>query len=65
MGLVRKSFKLRPASSGDFQFAWSLYQDLMKPLTLELLPGAQGTGQYKLLIFGRTDCYSVRLGAGK
>jgi ribosomal protein S18 acetylase RimI-like enzyme len=37
MGFLHKSFKLRPASSGDFRFAWSLYQDLMKPLTVELL----------------------------
>jgi GNAT superfamily N-acetyltransferase len=37
MGFVHRSFKLRAASSGDFRFAWSLYQDLMKPLTVELL----------------------------
>jgi ribosomal protein S18 acetylase RimI-like enzyme len=30
-------FALRPATSGDFDFAWSLYRELMKPLTLELL----------------------------
>jgi ribosomal protein S18 acetylase RimI-like enzyme len=30
-------FELRPASSDDFQFCWSLYRDLMKPLTTELL----------------------------
>ena len=37
MDFAHKSFKLRPASSADFRFAWSLYQDLMKPLTVELL----------------------------
>jgi GNAT superfamily N-acetyltransferase len=30
-------FELRPASSDDFQFCWSLYRDSMKPLTTELL----------------------------
>ena len=37
MDLAHKPFKLRPASSGDFRFAWSLYRDLMKPRTVELL----------------------------
>jgi ribosomal protein S18 acetylase RimI-like enzyme len=30
-------FELRPATAGDLEFAWSLYRELMKPLTLELL----------------------------
>ena len=30
-------FELRPASSADFEFCWSLYRDSMKPLTIELL----------------------------
>jgi ribosomal protein S18 acetylase RimI-like enzyme len=30
-------FELRPATAGDLDFAWSLYRDLMRPLTLELL----------------------------
>ena len=30
-------FELRSVSSDDFQFCWSLYRDLMKPLTTELL----------------------------
>ena len=34
---TRSVFRLRPARSEDFQFAWSLYQDLMKALTEELL----------------------------
>jgi ribosomal protein S18 acetylase RimI-like enzyme len=37
MGFAHRSFSLRPAGSGDFRFAWSLYRDLMKPLTVELL----------------------------
>ena len=30
-------FELRPATDEDFDFAWLLYRDLMKPLTEELL----------------------------
>src|ERR1700694_5504764 len=30
-------FELRLASGKDFRFAWLLYRDLMKPLTIELL----------------------------
>ena len=30
-------FQLRPASPSDLDFAWPLYRDLMKPLTLEML----------------------------
>jgi ribosomal protein S18 acetylase RimI-like enzyme len=31
------SFELRPTTAGDLDFAWSLYRELMMPLTLELL----------------------------
>src|SRR6266705_1716424 len=37
MDFAHRSFRLRPAGSEDFRFAWSLYRDLMKPLTEELL----------------------------
>jgi ribosomal protein S18 acetylase RimI-like enzyme len=30
-------FELRPATGNDLQFCWSLYRDLMMPLTVELL----------------------------
>ena len=37
MGIAHETFELRRARSDDFGFAWSLYRDLMKPLTIELL----------------------------
>jgi ribosomal protein S18 acetylase RimI-like enzyme len=37
MDCADREFQLRPTGSEDFQFAWSLYTDLMKPLTAELL----------------------------
>jgi ribosomal protein S18 acetylase RimI-like enzyme len=37
MDFAHRAFQLRPAGSEDFQFVWSLYRDLMKPLTVELL----------------------------
>jgi hypothetical protein len=37
MGFATKAFQLRPARSDDFRFAWSLYEELMMPLTVELL----------------------------
>jgi hypothetical protein len=38
-------FELRPVTSEDFQFCWSLYRDLMKPLTVELLGSWNESGQ--------------------
>jgi ribosomal protein S18 acetylase RimI-like enzyme len=38
-------FQLRPVRTDDFHFVWSLYQDLMKPLTVELLGRWNETGQ--------------------
>jgi GNAT superfamily N-acetyltransferase len=35
--LPHRAFQLRPAGSEDFQFAWSLFRDLMKSLTVEPL----------------------------
>src|SRR5207247_223885 len=34
---AHRAFQLRPAGGEDFRFAWSLYRNLMKPLTVELL----------------------------
>ncbi len=42
-------FRLRPASGGDFQFCWSLYCDLMKPLTMELLEYWDESGQRRMI----------------
>jgi ribosomal protein S18 acetylase RimI-like enzyme len=41
-------FELRPASSDDFPFCWSLYRDSMKPLTIELLEWNEA-GQKRLI----------------
>jgi ribosomal protein S18 acetylase RimI-like enzyme len=38
-------FQLRRAGGEDFQFAWSLYRDLMEPLTVELLGKWNEPGQ--------------------
>jgi SAM-dependent methyltransferase len=43
------AFRLRPAASQDFQFAWSLYRDLMKPLTEELLGRWNDPGQQRVV----------------
>ncbi len=45
MDFGNRTFQLRPADTGDFQFVWSLYRDLMKPLTVELLGRWNETGQ--------------------
>ena len=42
-------FRLRPASGGDFQLCWSLYCDLMKPLTMELLEYWDESGQRRMI----------------
>jgi len=47
MDFAQGAFQVRPAAGEDFQLAWSLYRDLMKPLTMELLhywnePGQEG-----------------------
>jgi ribosomal protein S18 acetylase RimI-like enzyme len=45
MDFAHRAFQLRPATGQDFQFAWSLYRDLMKPLTTELLHYWNESGQ--------------------
>src|SRR5580704_11882747 len=47
-------FELRPARSDDFQFCWSLYRDLMKPLTTELLEWNE-SGQRRVIEQSLTD----------
>ena len=42
-------FELRSVSSDDFQFCWSLYRDLMKPLTMELLGSWNESGQSQMI----------------
>jgi hypothetical protein len=37
MDFADRAFRLRPAGSEDFRFAWSLYRDLIKQQTEELL----------------------------
>jgi hypothetical protein len=39
------AFQLRPVRKDNFEFVWSLYRDLMKPLTVELLGRWNETGQ--------------------
>jgi len=48
-------FRLRPASGDDFQFCWSLYCDLMKPLTVELLQYWNELGQRRVVEESVTD----------
>jgi ribosomal protein S18 acetylase RimI-like enzyme len=48
-------FKLRPANRDDFQFCWSLYCDLMKPLTMELLKYWNELGQRHVVEESLTD----------
>lgn len=49
MGIANEAFQLRPACSDDFQFAWSLYAELMKSLTVELLGRWNETGQKQVI----------------
>jgi ribosomal protein S18 acetylase RimI-like enzyme len=49
MDCAHKAFQLRPAGSEDFRFAWSLYRDLMKPLTVELLGKWNEPGQKRVV----------------
>ena len=49
MDFASKAFQLRPARSDDFQFVWSLYEELMKPLTVELLGRWNEPGQKQVV----------------
>jgi ribosomal protein S18 acetylase RimI-like enzyme len=49
MDFSAKAFQLRPARSDDFRFAWSLYEELMKPLTEELLGRWNEPGQKEVV----------------
>lgn len=44
----KPQFELRPASSADFPFCWSLYRDSMEPLTIGLLQWNE-TGQRQVI----------------
>jgi len=56
MNPKRVAFQLRPAGGGDLPFAWLLYRDLMKPLTVELLewnePGQKHVVEEALALTG-------------
>jgi ribosomal protein S18 acetylase RimI-like enzyme len=45
MDFRNRAFQVRPVRTDDFQFIWSLYQDLMKRLTEQLLGKWNETGQ--------------------
>jgi hypothetical protein len=49
MDLANRAFRLRPASSTDFLFAWSAYEELMQPLTVELLGRWNEPGQKRVV----------------
>jgi len=49
MEFSTKAFQLRAARSDDFRFAWSLYEELMKPLTEELLGRWHEPGQKQVV----------------
>ena len=49
MGFASKGFQMRPACNDDFRFAWSLYEELMKPLTIELLGRWNEPGQKQVV----------------
>ncbi len=49
MCFASKAFELRPAHSGDLLFAWSLYEELMKALTIELLGRWNEAGQKQVI----------------
>jgi ribosomal protein S18 acetylase RimI-like enzyme len=49
MDVSGKAFQLRAARSDDFRFAWSLYEELMKPLTEELLGRWNELGQKQVV----------------
>jgi len=46
---AHRAFQLRPASSTDFRFAWSLYKELVLPLAVELLGEWYETGQKRIV----------------
>jgi ribosomal protein S18 acetylase RimI-like enzyme len=49
MDFENRAFQLRPVRTDDFHFVWSLYRDLTKPLTVELLGRWNETGQKHLV----------------
>src|SRR5262249_17066437 len=55
MGFTNKGFQLRPARSDDFRFAWSLYEELMKPSTMALLGRWNEPGQKQVVELALTN----------
>lgn len=55
MDLGNRAFQLRSVRPDDFHFVWSLYQDLMKPLTIELLGKWNETGQKQVVELALTQ----------
>jgi len=49
MDFSTKAFRLRAARSDDFRFAWSLYKEVMKPLTEDLLGWWNEPGQKQVV----------------
>jgi hypothetical protein len=49
MDFSTEAFQLRVARGDDFRFAWSLYEELMKPLTEELLGRWNEPGQKEVV----------------
>jgi GNAT superfamily N-acetyltransferase len=49
MDFAHKDFELRPAGREDLPFAWALYKELMKPLTIELLTRWNEAGQKEVV----------------
>ena len=47
--LAQRVFQLRSCSAADFGFAWSLYENLMKTLTVELIGRWNEPGQKRVV----------------
>jgi len=60
MDLEPVKFQLRPARDDDLHFAWSVYRDLMKPLTEELLQWNEA-GQRRIVVEARDLIYLGQL----
>ena len=55
MDFGNRALQLRPVRMDDFQFVWSLYRDLMKPLTVELLGKWNETAQRQTIELALTQ----------
>jgi ribosomal protein S18 acetylase RimI-like enzyme len=61
MRFASEEFQLRSARGDDFRFAWSLYEELMKPLTVELLGRWNESGQKEVIewALARQDTFII------